>query len=190
MEKEDKHIHIKEAHEKVEAGEPLAAIAVLTQILAQDGNDKEALLLRAEVFQSKGCPKEAEADIDRILPATEDSPEEALLRKAALRLAQGDAESAILYYNKVKEQHPRQGNAYIGLSTAYTATHRLDLALAIMDEALKRLPDFSEGTGTCQISATRPSRRDGRPEKGIGNLARHNESIGREVQQYLMGQSG
>ena len=145
MEKEDKHIHIKEAHEKVEAGEPLAAIAVLTQILAQDGNDKEALLLRAEVFQSMGCPKEAEADIDRILPATENPPEEALLRKAALRLAQGDAESAILYYNKVKEQHPRQGNAYIGLSTAYTATHRLDLALAVMDEALKRLPDFSEG---------------------------------------------
>ena len=141
---EGNHRHIEEAHRKYKAGDPLAAIVLLTQILAQEEDNKEALRLRAEVFRSMGCLKDAETDIDRLLTATIDA-EDVLLCKADLRLAQGDADAAVLYYNKVREANPFQGKAYIGLSTAYTATRRLDLALAVMDEALGRLPDFSEG---------------------------------------------
>ena len=141
---EDNHRHIEEAHRKYKAGDPLAAIVLLTQILAQEEDNKEALWLRAEVFRSMGCLKDAETDIDRLLTVTIDA-EDVLLCKADLRLAQGDADAAVLYYNKVREANPFQGKAYIGLSTAHTSTRRLDLALAVMDEALKRLPDFSEG---------------------------------------------
>ena len=135
---EDNHRHIEEAHRKYKAGDPLGAIVLLTQILAQEEDNKEALWLRAEVFRSMGCLKDAETDIDRLLTVTIDA-EDVLLCKADLRLAQGDADAAVLYYNKVREANPFQGSAYIGLSTAHTSTRRLDLALAVM------LPDFSEG---------------------------------------------
>ena len=65
--------------------------------------------------------------------------------KAALRLGRGDGEGAIAYYTRAKAQNPQLGNAYVGLSMAYSLARRLDLALATMDEALGRLPEFGNG---------------------------------------------
>ena len=73
------------------------------------------------------------------------APEEAVMLKAALRLQQGDAPTAITYYNKVKTQNPLMGKAYVGLSTAYAANRQLDRALSTLDEAVELIPDFSEG---------------------------------------------
>lgn len=68
-----------------------------------------------------------ETDIDHLLQAPEPE-EEALMKKAELRLQQNDAEQAILYYNKVKTQNPLLGKAYVGLSTAYSVNRQLDRA--------------------------------------------------------------
>ncbi|MCD8318412.1 MAG: tetratricopeptide repeat protein [Paraprevotella sp.] len=121
----------------------LNAVALLTRVLMQDENMEDALLLRAEVLREMGSPKEAEKDIDRLLEQPEPA-EEALMQKAGLRLQQGDAEKAIDYYNKVIEQNPMRGEAYVALSTAYSAHRQLDRALATMNEAAELLPDCSE----------------------------------------------
>ena len=94
-----------------------------------------------------GSLTEAEADIDHLLESEEarPAPEEAVMLKAALRLQQGDAPTAITYYNKVKTQNPLMGEAYVGLSTAYAANRQLDRALSTLDEAVELMPDFSEG---------------------------------------------
>lgn len=122
----------------------LAAIALLTRATMQDENFGAARLLRAEILQGMGSLKEAEEDIDRLLQEAEPE-EEALMKKAELRLMQGDAEQAAVYYNKVKTQNPLSGEAYVGLSRAYSAGRRLDLALAAMDEAMELMPDYGEG---------------------------------------------
>lgn len=122
----------------------LNAVALLTRAIMQDENIREAYLLRAEILQSMGSLQEAEADIDHLLQAPEPE-EEALMKKAGLRLQQHDAEQAIAYYNKVKTQNPLMGEAYVGLSTAYSVNRQLDLALDTMNEALEIMPDYGEG---------------------------------------------
>ena len=125
----------------------LNAVALLTQAIVQDGHLTEAYLLRAEILRGMGSLTEAEADIDHLLEDEKAQPasEEAVMLKAALRLQQGDAPTAITYYNKVKTQNPLMGEAYVGLSTAYAANRQLDRALSTLDEALELMPDFSEG---------------------------------------------
>lgn len=122
----------------------LNAIVLLTRAIMQDEHLREAYQMRAELLQNMGSLQEAEKDIDYLLQAPEPE-EEALLKKAELRLQQNDMEQAILYYNKVKTQFPLTGEAYVGLSTAYSANRQLNLALATMDEALELLPDYGEG---------------------------------------------
>lgn len=125
----------------------LNAVALLTQAIVQDGHLTEAYLLRAEILRAMGSLTEAEADIDHLLEDEEaqSAPEEAVMLKATLRLQQGDAPTAITYYNKVKTQNPLMGEAYVGLSTAYAANRQLDRALSTLDEAVELMPDFSEG---------------------------------------------
>ena len=125
----------------------LDAVALLTQAIVQDGHLAEAYLLRAEILRAMGSLTEAEADIDHLLEndGAEQAPGEAMMLKAELRLQQGDAPTAITYYNKVKTQNPLMGKAYVGLSTAYAANRQLDRALSTMDEAVELMPDFSEG---------------------------------------------
>ena len=121
----------------------LNAVALLTQAIVQDGHLTEAYLLRAEILRAMGSLTEAEADIDAVLGRTDGVS--AVMLKAALRLQQGDAPTAITYYNKVKTQNPLMGEAYVGLSTAYAANRQLDRALSTLDEAVELMPDFSEG---------------------------------------------
>ena len=125
----------------------LNAVALLTQAIVQDEHLTEAYLLRAEILRDMGSLTEAEADIDHLLEdeKAQPAPEEAVMLKAALRLQQGDAPTAITYYNKVKTQNPLMGKAYVGLSTAYAANRQLDRALSTLDEAVELIPDFSEG---------------------------------------------
>ena len=125
----------------------LNAVALLTQAIVQDEHLTEAYLLRAEILRDMGSLTEAEADIDHLLEdeKAQPAPEEAVMLKAALRLQQGDAPTAIIYYNKVKTQNPLMGEAYVGLSTAYAANRQLDRALSTLDEAVELMPDFSEG---------------------------------------------
>ena len=125
----------------------LNAVALLTQAIVQDEHLTEAYLLRAEILRDMGSLTEAEADIDHLLEdeKAQPAPEEAVMLKATLRLQQGDAPTAITYYNKVKTQNPLMGEAYVGLSTAYAANRQLDRALSTLDEAVELMPDFSEG---------------------------------------------
>lgn len=122
----------------------LNAVALLTRAILQDEHLWDAYLLRAEILQAMGSLKDAETDIDHLLQAPEPE-EEALMKKAELRLQQNDAEQAILYYNKVKTQNPLLGKAYVGLSTAYSVNRQLDRALETMNEALEIMPDYGEG---------------------------------------------
>lgn len=137
---------IEDARTKIGAGDLLSAVALLTQAITQGEEPAEARWWRARVFASMGCLKEAEEDADRLLAGAQDGgAEEVCLLKAGLRLKAGDPEGAVSYYNKVREWNPANGEAYVGLSAAHAAAHRYDRALAVMDEALDRLPDFAEG---------------------------------------------
>ena len=130
------------ARERHAAGDELAAMALLTQALMENGELAEARLLRAEILYATGSQQEAEADADLLLGQPAPLPRAGLL-KAALRLRQGDAETAIVYYNKVKEQFPQEGEAYVGLSRAYAALRQTGRALEVMDEAVERLPGYA-----------------------------------------------
>lgn len=122
----------------------LNAVALLTRALMQDENMQEAYLLRAEVLRAIGSLKKAEADIDHLLLSPEPD-EDVMMQKADLRLQQGDMETAITYYNKVKEQNPMMEDAYVKLSYTYSIAQKLDVALEVMNEALDIMPAFSEG---------------------------------------------
>lgn len=122
----------------------LNAVALLTRALMQDETMQEAYLLRAEVLRAVGSLKEAEADIDHLLLSPEPN-EDVMIQKADLRLQQEDIETAILYYNKVREQNPMMEDAYVKLSYAYSINQKLDAALEVMNEAIDIMPAFSEG---------------------------------------------
>lgn len=122
----------------------LNAVALLTRAIMADETLADAYLLRARILQGMGSLQEAEADIDHLLQSPEPN-EEVMMQKAGLRLQQNDAEQAILYYNKVKTQNPLMGEAYVGLSTAYSVNRQLDRALETMDEALEIMPEYGDG---------------------------------------------
>ena len=88
--------YLKEASRMHEAGNDLAAVALLTQALTQGHNRTEALRMRAMLFHDMGCLKEAEDDVDLLLAEGESqATEDLLLLKAVLRLAHHDIPSAI-----------------------------------------------------------------------------------------------
>lgn len=120
-------------------GEALYAVASVTQALTLRPEMEEAYHLRASILQELGQLEQAEADADYLLEHFTPS-EETLLLKADLRTAQGKADEAIPYYNKVKAANPFNECAYTGLSHAYADTHRMELSLHTLAEGMEMLP--------------------------------------------------
>lgn len=167
----------------------LNAVALLTQAIVQDEHLTEAYLLRAEILRDMGSLTEAEADIDHLLEdeKAQPAPEEAVMLKAALRLQQGDAPTAITYYNKVKTQNPLMGRGIRrtqhGIRRQPSArpgtvhTGRSRRTHAGLQRRIQR-------TRTHQTDAQRQSRSGRRPEKSVGDLAGSRQSPRRTVQQH------
>ena len=167
----------------------LNAVALLTQAIVQRRPfDGSLPVTRRNPSAPWGSLTEAEADIDHLLESEEarPAPEEAVMLKAALRLQQGDAPTAITYYNKVKTQNPLMGEAYVGLSTAYAANRRLDRALSTLDEAVELMPDFSEGYKERGRIKLMLNDKAGATDdlKSVGNLSGSSQGRRRTVQQH------
>lgn len=131
--------HYRLAEAQRAAGDVLNAIASVTTAITLHPELEEAYRLRAEILQDMGQATEAEADADHLLehfPPTE----ETLMLKAGLRLALGDTDNAVAYYNKVKDTNPFNEKAYICLSAAHAAGRRMDASLQVLEEGLELMP--------------------------------------------------
>lgn len=144
VDKENEKAIYLSARAKYRKGDDLKAIILLTQAITKNDRLVEAYLLRADILQKIDCLKDAEESLAPLLQ-DEEPAEEVLIRKANLCLRQKETDTAITYYNKAIATNPLFKEAYIGLSTAYSINHQLDLSLSIMNEALEYMPDFAEG---------------------------------------------
>lgn len=86
-------------------GNPVAAVALLTQAIAQNENYGNAYLMRAGLLLKLGDAESAQKDVDYLLEHVEDN-EDVFLMKARIEKALGNVEEAFSYYNKVIDANP------------------------------------------------------------------------------------
>lgn len=129
------------AEAKHEQGDDLNAIAMLTRALVIDERLLPAHLLRAKVLLRMTAAEEAEKDIDYVLQAQGEEPQEETVQlKATARLALGDADGAIAQYERLIKQNPLCEEAYIALCGVLAAHGRADKAMDVIDEAIDLMP--------------------------------------------------
>lgn len=86
-------------------GNPVAAVALLTQSIAQNESYGNAYLMRAGLLLKMGDAESAQKDVDYLLEHVEDN-EDVFIMKARVEKALGHAEEALNYYNKVIDANP------------------------------------------------------------------------------------
>jgi tetratricopeptide (TPR) repeat protein len=96
------------------------ALAVLHSIVAEDAKNHDARVQLARVLFWSGKQGEAEAEADHVLVEFPDSSE-ALLVKANVLRARGDAAGAVKLYRRLLEKK-EDFDARLGLANAYLAT--------------------------------------------------------------------
>ena len=84
---------------------------MLTKAVGLKHDYAEAYLLRGETLLKAGETAEADDDADRLLKDYPES-EDVLMLKARIERAKGNADEAILYYNKVIDANPFNADAY------------------------------------------------------------------------------
>ena len=94
--------------------QPVAAIALLTQILTANPEDKQALSLRAVTFVQMGQTKEALTDVDALITLEPAQLAYSLLRADILAI-DGQTENAIAAYHSILAQKPEAGNVVLRL---------------------------------------------------------------------------
>ncbi len=92
-------------------GDTTNAVAMLTKAVGLKPDYAEAYLLRGETLLKTGETAEADEDADRLLKDYPES-EDVLMLKARVERAKGNADEAILYYNKVIDANPFNAEAY------------------------------------------------------------------------------
>lgn len=92
-------------------GDTTNAVAMLTKAVGLKPDYAEAYLLRGETLLKAGETAEADEDADRLLKDYPES-EDVLMLKARVERAKGNADEAILYYNKVIDANPFNADAY------------------------------------------------------------------------------
>ena len=92
-------------------GDTTNAVAMLTKAVGLKPDYAEAYLLRGETLLKAGETAEADEDADRLLKDYPES-EDVLMLKARIERAKGNADEAILYYNKVIDANPFNAEAY------------------------------------------------------------------------------
>ena len=92
-------------------GDTTNAVAMLTKAVGLKPDYAEAYLLRGETLLKTRETAEADEDADRLLKDYPES-EDVLMLKARVERAKGNADEAILYYNKVIDANPFNAEAY------------------------------------------------------------------------------
>lgn len=124
-------------------GDPLVAVAELTQALAARPDYQAALLLRARVLSSMGSFQEALADTELLLSQDEADDDAYLLHATALAHT-GKWQEAIRTLEQLHEANPfcREGILLLGNCLAHESLW--DKALGLYDDAIELQPDFAE----------------------------------------------
>ena len=122
-------------------GDLINAVAQCTLAISkQEEPFAEAYYLRAQLLKDMQQFKEAEADIDVVLPLDEEN-DEYLMLKGECCEAQQKTEEAKEYYLKVKELNPYITKAYIRLGAILMAEGKKEEAAKVVEEGLQLAPD-------------------------------------------------
>lgn len=135
---------------KVVAGDSLAGpvtdaqlIADLNGRIAQNPQDRDALLQRAAIYQSLGRPANALADWDRAAALQPLSSEERL-DYAAVRLALGQHADALKAYTEALKDVPDRSLFYNARGTVLMAQGQYEAATKALDTALRHNARFAD----------------------------------------------
>ena len=108
----------------------VAGIALLTQHLANNPEDKQALALRAVTLVQMGQTKEALTDVDALV-TLEPAQLAYLLLRADILAIDGQTENAIAAYHSILTQKPEAGNVVLRLGNLLQQNKRWEEALNI-----------------------------------------------------------
>ena len=134
---------LEQAKKLINENQLIAGVALLTQCLAQNPENKEALTLRALTLMQMGQAKESLVDVDALIALEPGQLAYTLLRADILAL-DGQTENAIAAYHSILVQKPVAGNVVLRLGTLLQQQKRWDEALNLYSQAIARMPDFAE----------------------------------------------
>jgi len=121
----------------------LKAIVLLTQILVDKPEATQPRMLRAKVLYEMQQYGEAEKDVDIII-GKEQASEDTFALKGDICCALGNFDTAIAYYEKMKEIDPFNQEAVLKIGKIHIDNHQLNKALALYDEAIELQPNFAQ----------------------------------------------
>ena len=134
---------LEQAKKLIADNQLIAGIALLTECLTKNPEDKYALTLRAVTLMQMGQGKEALADVDALIALEPEQLAYTLLRADILAL-DGQTENAIAAYHSILAQKPEAGNVVLRLGNLLQQSKRWEEALALYDNAIEQMPDFAE----------------------------------------------
>ena len=110
----------------------LMCVAHLTQAIAVDASNVEALLMRGEILLQMGQLDEARKDVEAVLALSQE--EEAMQLNARILAAEGRVEESETLLRQLVTTYPMTEEAYILLSQLLAAQQRYADAIAVCDE--------------------------------------------------------
>jgi len=113
------------------------------ECLQEDGNDVEALALRARICRDQSLPEEALADLDRALALRPDAPDLILDRGNALCQLQR-VEEALAAYRHAQRLAPTNAEVALNEGHALLMLERHAQALASYERAIELKPDYAK----------------------------------------------
>lgn len=120
-------------------GDPISAIALLTQAITKNDADVPSRLMRAQLLLRMGDLSTAASDAEWLY-SHEGDMEEVLLLTARVAYAQGENEKALYIYNKVLEVNPNLAEAYTERGRIYFERGESQLAEADLRKVLELNP--------------------------------------------------
>jgi tetratricopeptide (TPR) repeat protein len=120
-------------------GKDAEASKLAADVLAQDPNNRRATLLRATAEEGLGQAQNARADLDQVLRAQPDN-EDAQLQLALLDVADKRYQAAASVFTKYYHAGQKDLRPLEGLVRCEVYQGKLDKALALLDEEVKRSP--------------------------------------------------
>lgn len=129
------------------------------EILAVDGENRRALLLRSSALTSMRHYPEAHKELNRILRA---SPQDrdAQVQAGALAILEKRYKEAESIFSKLREGGAQDVRSLAGLVDTYAAENQYDRAIQILNDDLKRSPDSAELRRLLAATATGAGRYD------------------------------
>ena len=132
-----------QAHKLIDDRQYVAAIALLTKILAENPKNEDALWMRAVTLVRMGQARDAVADVKALIELTPNQLSY-ILTLGDIYALDGQMEKAIEVYYSLLTQKPEAGNVVLRLGNLLQIEKRWEEAFTIYSNAIETIPDFAE----------------------------------------------